>query len=299
MRFLTGAPALLLRNSRKTECGAKQFLACLGGRAAPFALLIALWLVPERLAPGQSGPGPSMKAPAQAAVPAHQPSAASLPTGQGKEKLTYAVEWRLIRAGIVTVEKDAHQATMHLESAGIVSTLFRIQDVYTVNYEDATCATSSVMDSMERERHHETRVTYDRSRNHATFIERDLIANTVLKETGTDIPNCVADTLGAFTKLRSMNLGVGQSTQIAVSDGRKSALVKVTGQEHEGIKTPSGMYQTIRYSADLMNNVVYSRKGEVFLWLSDDARRLPVQIRIKTSWPISTVTLDLEKEEYP
>ena len=29
----------LLRNSRKTECGAKLFLTCLAVRAAPFALL--------------------------------------------------------------------------------------------------------------------------------------------------------------------------------------------------------------------------------------------------------------------
>jgi Protein of unknown function (DUF3108) len=209
------------------------------------------------------------------------------------------VEWRLIRAGTVTVEREPHRTSMRLESAGIVSTLFRIEDVYTVNYEDSTCATSSVMDSMERERHHETRVTYDRSRNHATFLERDLINNMVLKETGTDIPNCVADTLGAFAKLRSMNVGVGQSAQIAVSDGRRSAQVKVTAQEREGIKTPAGMYQTIRYTADLMNGVVYPRKGEVFLWLTDDARRLPVQIRLRTTFPISTVTLDLEKEEYP
>jgi ribonucleotide monophosphatase NagD (HAD superfamily) len=32
-------PFALLRNSRKTECGAKQFLAHFGVRAAPFALL--------------------------------------------------------------------------------------------------------------------------------------------------------------------------------------------------------------------------------------------------------------------
>jgi len=30
---------ILLRNSRKTECGAKQFLICTQVRAAPFALL--------------------------------------------------------------------------------------------------------------------------------------------------------------------------------------------------------------------------------------------------------------------
>jgi hypothetical protein len=155
------------------------------------------------------------------------------------------------------------------------------------------------MESMERERHHETQVTYDRSRNHAAFIERDLNTNMVVKQTGTDIPNCVADVLGAFTKIRAMNVGVGQTAQVAVSDGRKSAQVKVTGLEREGIKTPAGMFQTVRYSADLMNGVVYPRKGEVFVWLTDDPRRLPVQIRVRTNWPISTVTLDLEKEEHP
>jgi hypothetical protein len=209
------------------------------------------------------------------------------------------VEWRLARAGIVTIERQPHQALMRLESAGIVSTLFRIEDVYTVNYEDSMCATSSVMETMERERHHETQVTYDRSHNRAAFVERDLIKNMVVKETGTDIPNCVADVLGALAKLRTMNLGVGQSAQVAVSDGRRSAQVKVMAQEHEGIKTPTGMHQTIRYAADLMNGVVYTRKGEVLVWMTDDAQRLPVRIRLRTTFPISTVTLDLEKEEHP
>jgi hypothetical protein len=209
------------------------------------------------------------------------------------------VEWRLFRAGTVTVERQPHQATMRVESAGFVSTLYKIDDLYTVNYEDSTCATSSIMESMERERHHETRVTYDRSRNHATFVERDLSTNMVVKETGTDIPICVSDVLGAFTKIRGMNVGVGQSVQVPVSDGRRAAQVKVTAQEHETIKTPAGAFQTIRYTADLMNGVVYTRKGEVFVWLSDDARRLPVQIRLRTNFPISTVTLNLEKEEHP
>ena len=47
-----------------------------------------------------------------------------------------------------------------------------------------------------------------------------------------------------------------------------------------------------------MNGVVYTRKGDVWLWLTDDARRLPVQIRLRTTFPISTVTLTLEKEEH-
>jgi Protein of unknown function (DUF3108) len=188
---------------------------------------------------------------------------------------------------------------MRLESAGIVSTLFKIEDVYTVESDDPHCATSSVMDSMEGKKHHETRVTYDRVHNHASFLERDVLNNTVLRETGTDIPNCVSDVIGGFAKLRSMSVPVGQSAQIPVSDGRRFANVKVQAQQREEIKTAAGTYQAIRYEADLMNGVVYTRKGQVLLWISDESRRLPVQIQLKTSFPVGTVTLQLEKEEHP
>jgi len=43
-RNRASAVCLLLRKSRKTECGAKKFLACLVARAAPFALLLNLLL---------------------------------------------------------------------------------------------------------------------------------------------------------------------------------------------------------------------------------------------------------------
>ncbi len=217
---------------------------------------------------------------------------------QPEEKLVLSVEWRLIHAGIVTIEKWPFETTVKLESAGIVSTLMHVQDDYKVHYEDALCATSSLMESMEGKRHREARVTYDRTRNHAFFVERDLADNKILKEAGTDIPNCVADVAGAFAKLRSMNINVGQSAQIPVSDGRRSALVKVTAQEREEIKTPLGDFKAIRYETDLMNGVVYTRKGDVWVWLTDDAQRLPVQIRLRTTFPISTVTLTLEKEEH-
>jgi len=36
----------------------------------------------------------------------------------------------------------------------------------------------------------------------------------------------------------------------------------------------------------------------VFIWLTDDSRRLPVQIRLRMVFPIGTVTLQLQKEEH-
>jgi len=269
--------------------------------AGALALLFAVcWWLPaqsqKKSAPASPPAANNKKAP----VP--EPPAAPPPlffASAYEERLTYGVEWRLIHAGTVMIEKRKGRHVMRLESAGIVSSLFKIEDVYTVDNDEPFCATSSAMDSMEGKKHHETHVTFDRARNHASFVERDLVNNTLLHEAGTDIPNCVSDVIGGIAKLRSLNVPPGQSAQIPLSDGRRFANVKVQAQQREEIKTAAGTYQAIRYDADLMNGVVYTRKGQVLLWISDDARRLPVQIQLRTSFPVGTVTLQLEKEEHP
>jgi hypothetical protein len=84
-----------------------------------------------------------------------------------------------------------------------------------------------------------------------------------------------------------------------MSDGRKFAQVKVDAQERERIKTPAGTFNTVRYEANLLNGVIYTRKGRAFIWLTDDDRRVPVRILLRMNFPLGTVTLDLEKEEHP
>ncbi len=216
-----------------------------------------------------------------------------------RDRLTYDVEWRLIHAGTVVIESQKSHAKLQLESAGLVSTLMKIHDVYNVDYEEPFCATSAVMDSQEGKRHHETKITYDRADNRATYLERDLVKNAVLHSDQTGIPNCVQDVIGAFMKLRGMTVEPGQSAQIPMSDGRKSATVRIDAQEREEVKTPSGSFKTIRYEANMMNGVIYSRKGRAFVWLTDDARHLAVQIRVRVAFPIGSVTLQLAKEEHP
>ncbi len=188
---------------------------------------------------------------------------------------------------------------MKLESAGLVSALFKVADTYSVRYDESFCATSSVLDAREGKRHRETDITFDRARNRATFVERDALKNTVLLSSQIDIPHCVHDVVGAIFSLRGARLEPGESTELPVSDGRRAAQVKIEAQERESVHTPAGAFNTIRYEANLLNGVVYTRKGRVFVWLSDDARKIPVQIRLRMQFPISTITLQLQKEERP
>ncbi len=216
------------------------------------------------------------------------------------EKLTYGVQWKLLNAGSVVVETQPGSGHLTMESAGFVSALIKIKENYNVTYDDPICATGSTCSIPPRgKRHHETTVAFDRNQGRASFVERDLVKNSIVRKTSVETPSCVQDVLGAMIRLRGMKLEPGQSGQIPVSDGRKSAAVKVEAQARETIKTPAGTFQTVRCEANLLNGVIYTRSGRVLVWLSDDPRRLMVRVELRMSFPVGTVTVDLEKVERP
>lgn len=218
-----------------------------------------------------------------------------------RETLHYGVEWRLIRAGNVKLlfepgRAGRAEAGVDLDSAGLVAKLYRVEDRYRVQLEDQFCAAGVLFTAIEGKRQRETRVSYDRGRGKVDYLERDLIKKESIARR-IDVPQCVHDVVGGLFHLRTLHLEPGQSVQMPVSDGKKMAQVKVEAQEREEIKTPTGVYKTIRYEAWLFNDVLYNRKGHLQVWISDDARRLPVQIRARMQFLIGNITLGLEKIE--
>jgi Protein of unknown function (DUF3108) len=53
----------------------------------------------------------------------------------------------------------------------------------------------------------------------------------------------------------------------------------------------------VRYEVHMFNNVLVNRKARMYVWLTDDARKLPVQLRVRLQFLIGTITLQLEKAE--
>ena len=223
------------------------------------------------------------------------------PSLPASEDLQYSIEWRLITAGKARLAWTAaptggFHTNLQLESAGLVSKLFKVNNEYSSVLDQGLCAHSSLMKTNEGSRHRETRITFDRERQKAAYLERDTIRNSVLASNEIDIPPCVCDIVGALYRMRTLNMELGQEAHIPVSDGKKSAMARVEAQRREPVKTPAGAYKTVRYEAFLFNNVIYRRSGRVYVWLTDDARRLPVQIQVRLQFHIGTITLQLEKE---
>jgi Protein of unknown function (DUF3108) len=238
-------------------------------------------------------PAPSFQPPSNGVAPA-----GPLPSS---ETLDYTIEWRLITAGKARIKFAASPGTgfstsVRLASAGLVSKLFKVEDEYSSDLDRGLCAHSSLFKTHEGSRQRETRIAFDQERKKASYLERDTARNAVLASREIDIQPCVADIVGALYRMRTLNLDVGQSAKVAISDGKKSALARVESQRRETMKTSAGVFKTVRYEAYLFNDVIYRRPGRVFIWLSDDSRRLPVQIQVRLQLAIGTITLQLEKE---
>jgi Protein of unknown function (DUF3108) len=229
---------------------------------------------------------------------------ASAQTGNGlptHETLYYNVEWRLITAGKVKLQWEpgpaGWQINVHVESVGLVSKLFKVVDDYSANLKESLCAESTQLSSLEGNRSRETKVTYDNVAQKAVYVERDRLKNIVLDSKETSMPACVHDIAGGLYFLRTLNLEPGQSIAEAVGDGKKSAMAKVEAQQREDVKTPEGVFKTIRYEIYLFNGVLYKRPAHLNVWVTDDKRRLPVQIRVRMSITVGTINLVLEKSE--
>jgi len=221
-----------------------------------------------------------------------------------RETLSYTIEWRLITAGKAKLEWTADQQPrtgpqvhLRLESVGLVSKFFKVKDDYSAILNPALCAQSLQITTNEGSRQRETKVTFDSATRKASYLERDRAKNAVILAHEIDIPPCVHDVIGGLYLLRTLNLDPGQSAEVPASDGKKSVMAKVEAQQREDVKTPEGTFKTIRYEVYLFNDVLYRRSAHLYVWLTDDRRKLPVRVQVRMQFAIGTITLLLEKEE--
>jgi hypothetical protein len=217
------------------------------------------------------------------------------------ERLTYRVEWRLVNAGTVTVQQQRGNSqnwniNMTLESAGLVSRLYWVLDSYKAVTNDRFCGISTFLDAHEGKKHTITRLTFDSGRRKIVYDERDVIKNTNRHEE-LDDPPCTYDIVGALAAMRAMPAVPSGFITLPITNGKRFVMGKIQAQEKENVSVAGKNYSSIRYRAYLFDDVLYKRKGSLFIWLSDDSQRLPVQFQLHLGFPIGTITIGLVKDE--
>lgn len=204
--------------------------------------------------------------------------------------LNYVAHWRLLPAGHATLGwsrlGSETQITFSAQANSIISLIYPVDDHMQSLYDPAhACTTAANNDTHEGRRQRQTQIRYDAAARQLTLRETDRAHDPPLtKQEVKPIPGCVLDILGALDYVRAQPLRVGDVFTFPVNEGGATATVKVTVDLKETIHTPAGSFTSVRTQPTITGGPVLQHEGKLWIWFSDDARHLPVQIQAKVAW---------------
>ncbi|HQR45394.1 MAG TPA: DUF3108 domain-containing protein [Thermoanaerobaculia bacterium] len=109
----------------------------------------------------------------------------------------------------------------------------------------------------------------------------------------TPLPERVTDIISSFYFMRSQPLTPGADVRLDMFSRGKLYRLVVHVQERETVETEAGTFETVRVQPAMLGSGGEDHnRGRLYLWFSDDARRLPV--KAQTLLPIGSVTARLK-----
>lgn len=102
----------------------------------------------------------------------------------------------------------------------------------------------------------------------------------------------VHDILSAIYFIRTQPLQVGKDFELPISDSGQLYKVPIRVLEKKKLKTVLGRVDAILLQVDLFGSGgMLDGTGKFFLWLTDDARKIPVSVKIKSEFGTFDITL--------
>jgi len=135
---------------------------------------------------------------------------------------------------------------------------------------------------------------FDYEKRKVTWSERDPNQNQPAKVTSYDFTEPLQDVLSMIYFLRTRNLEVGQTFEIPVIDSGRMFRLPVTVMERKRINTVLGRVNALRVDAAIFGEGRMIRSnGKLSIWITDDARHLPVWAHVKIN--LGTVDIKLKQ----
>jgi hypothetical protein len=229
---------------------------------------------------------------AQQAPPLTPPRAgSSFPV---KQTLTYSVDWRVFPAGTAVVRfetaGDRENITASADTSGAINLLFHVSDRFQSSFDrDKGCTDDFNKQTVEGRRQVTSTLHLDYAENRSVLNEKNLVTGQT-KHVESPVPGCVTDLLTGVFYASSQPIQLGQSFVIPVFDAMHVVPVTMKVEGREEIKTPLGVFKTLRVQPTAAAGVVKNR-GNIWIWYTDDERHLPVQMRARLFW--GTITFRL------
>jgi hypothetical protein len=111
------------------------------------------------------------------------------------------------------------------------------------------------------------------------------------KDFSLKIPPYVLDILASFYYVRTQNIRLGMPIYLTNHDNKKIYQLKVIVQRREVIDVKAGKFRCVMVQPQLKGEGIFKQKGELWVWLSDDQYKIPVQM--KSAVFVGNITTEL------
>ncbi|NOY64421.1 MAG: DUF3108 domain-containing protein [Nitrospirae bacterium] len=208
------------------------------------------------------------------------------PSIEKKEIFRYDLTWMGIKAGSATLKFSETDTGVKIsskaESADWVSLFYRVEDravslVKIVDNENGTCLKADRYRIRIREGRHrrDKEILFYPEKNEALYINHLENERKTFK-----VPGDVLDPLSGFYQIRRMDIG-SEPLFVKIFDSKKVWNVKVDVIGRETVETEAGSFKTVIVKPELRSEGIFNKKGEIFIYLTDDDRHIPVLLKTK------------------
>ncbi len=200
------------------------------------------------------------------------------------KKFEYTVYLAGFIAGkaVMTYDTTAEniKITTRATSTGIISMFYKIDDISESILNHDGYPRSNMLKIHQGRKRRNKLTVFERlegGRSHKVTF-RDLIKNIHMEY---DLERPAYDILSAFYALSKRNLKVGTSEYLDIFDNKKLYNTEVQILRKERVSVPAGEFDTIVIKPLLKSEGIFMRKGDMYIWLTDDERKLPVIVKSK------------------
>ncbi len=197
------------------------------------------------------------------------------------EKLTFTIRYGIIKAGTATMGipeevkvrgNKSYKIVTEAKSSNFFSAFYKVRD-RVESYMDKDGLFTWQFNKKLREGKYraEQLVEYDQANGWAVTNKKDSLR----------IPPCVQDILTSFYFIRTKDFKVGESHFIDNHADNKLYPLEVKVHKKERLKVDAGEFDCVVVEPVIRASGLFKHKGRLLVWLTDDERKIPVQMKSK------------------
>jgi hypothetical protein len=206
------------------------------------------------------------------------------------EKLEFVIKYEFVAGGTATMEVSdgpliGGRPTLNVqskaESNSVIDKVFKVRDFNGAAIDKASLVSLHFHQNLKEGGYHVVRNTAFDYMN-ASYNWEKIYKGKTTQRTGR-LEKPMQDILSAFFVTRTMPLELGKKYSITVfSDEDVYPLWVKVGDKTESVSVDAGKFDCIRVEPSFQGDAIFkAREGRMVIWLTNDARHMPVLIRSK------------------